>query len=69
MQIYLICNYHQANTTNELDTYCAIDLFSKYVRVVPLKHKIGITIANIFEKIISKGCKTNKIWADHGGEK
>ena len=66
MQIYVICN-HQANTTKELDTYCAIDLFSKYVWVVPLKHKKGITIANIFEKIISKGHKPNKILADQVG--
>ena len=27
---------------------CAIDLFSKYTRVVPLKDKRGITIANAF---------------------
>ena len=34
---------------------CAIDLFSKYAWVAPLKDKIGITIVNAFRKIISKG--------------
>ena len=29
----------------------AIDLFSKYVFVVPLKYKKGTTIANAFQKI------------------
>ena len=33
---------------------CAIDLFSKYAWVVPLKDKRGISIVNAFEKIISK---------------
>ena len=32
---------------------CAIDLFSKYAWVVPLKDKRGITIVNAFQKIIS----------------
>ena len=47
---------------------CAIDLFSKYAWVVPLKDKRGITIVNAFQKIISKGRKPNKIWIDQGGE-
>ena len=34
---------------------CAIDLFSKYAWVVPLKDKRGISIVNAFQKIISKG--------------
>ena len=29
---------------------CAIDLFSKYAWVVPLKDKRGITIVNVFQK-------------------
>ena len=37
---------------------CAIDLFSKYVWVVPLKDKRGITTVNAFQKIISKKKKT-----------
>ena len=47
---------------------CAIDLFSKYVWVVPLKDKRGVTIFNVFQKIFSKGRKANKIWVDQGGE-
>ena len=47
---------------------CAIDLFSKYVWVVPLKDKRGITTVNAFQKIISKKRKPNKIWVDQGGE-
>ena len=47
---------------------CAIDLFSKYAWVVPLKDKRGISIVNAFQKIISKGRKQNKIWVDHGRE-
>ena len=44
---------------------CAIDLFSKYAWVVPLKDKRGISIVNAFQKIISKR-KPNKIWVDQG---
>ena len=47
---------------------CAIDLFSKYAWVFPLKDKRGISIANAFQKIVSKGRKPNKIWVDQGGE-
>ena len=47
---------------------CAIDLFSKYAWVVPLKEKRGITIVYVFQKITSKGRKPNKIWVDQGGE-
>ena len=39
-----------------------------YAWVVPLKDKRRITIVNAFQKIISKGRKPNKIWADQGGE-
>ena len=47
---------------------CAIDLFSKYTWIVPLKDKRGISIINAFQKIISKGCKPYKIRVDQGGE-
>ena len=47
---------------------CAIDLFSKYAWAVPLKDKRGISTVNAFQKIVSKGCKPNKIWVDQGGE-
>ena len=35
--------------------------------VVPLKDKRGISIINAFQKIISKGRKSNKIWVGQGG--
>ena len=48
---------------------CAIDLFSKYAFVVPLKDKKGISIFNTFDKIIKQSNrKPNKIWVDQGGE-
>ena len=47
---------------------CAIDLFSKYVWEQPLKGKKGISIVNAFQKIISEGRKSNKIWVDQGSE-
>ena len=48
---------------------CAIDLFSKYVFVIPLKDKKGISIVNAFNKIIKQSNrKANKIWVDQGGE-
>ena len=48
---------------------CAIDLFSKYAFVIPLKDKKGISIVNAFDKIIKQfNRKPNKIWVDHGGE-
>ena len=48
---------------------CAIDLFSKYAFVVPLKDKKRISIVNAFNKIIKQSNgKPNKIWVDQGGE-
>ena len=48
---------------------CAIDLFSKYAFVVPLKDKKGISIVNAFNKIIKQSNrKPNKIWIDQVGE-
>ena len=47
---------------------CAIDLFSKYAWVVPLKDKKRRSIVNAFQKIISEERKPNKIWVDQGGE-
>ena len=47
---------------------CAINFFSNFAWVVPLKHKRGISIINAFQKIISKRHKPNKIWVDQGGE-
>ena len=47
---------------------CAIDLFSKYAWVIPLKDKKRTSIVNAFQKIISKERKPNKIWIDKGSE-
>ena len=48
---------------------CAIDLYSKYALVIPLKHEKGISIVNAFNKIIKQSNrKPNKIWVDQGGE-
>ena len=48
---------------------CAIDLFSKYAFVLPLKDKKGVTITNSFENILDKlKRKPNKIWVDQGSE-
>ena len=48
---------------------CAIDLYSKYAFVIPLKDKKGISIVNAFNKIIKQFNRTqNKIWVDQGGE-
>ena len=47
---------------------CAIDLFSKYARVVTIKDKKGVSIVNAFKKIISEKKKPNKIWFDQGSE-
>ena len=45
---------------------CAIDLFSKYAWVVPLKDKGGISIVHAFQKIISERRKSKKRWVDQG---
>ena len=47
---------------------CAIDIFSKYACVVPVKDKKETSIVNAFQKIILEGRKPNKIWVDQGGE-
>ena len=48
---------------------CAIDLFSKYAFVVPLKDKKGTTIVNAFQSILRNSKRNpNKIWVDQGSE-
>ena len=48
---------------------CAIDLYSKYAFVIPLKDKKRINIVNAFNKIIKQSNrKPNKIWVDQVGE-
>ena len=56
---------------NKLIKYllCAIDLFSKYAFVIPLKDKKGISMVNAFNKLIKQSNrKPNKVWVDQGGE-
>ena len=44
---------------------CVIDIFSKYVWVVPLKNKKGVSIVNAFGKILKQiDRKQNKIWVE-----
>ena len=46
-----------------------IDIFSKYVWVVPLKDKKGISIVSAFQKILKESNRRpNKIWVDKGSE-
>ena len=47
---------------------CAVHLFSKYAWDLPLKDRRGNTIVNAFQKIFSKGRKSNKIWVDQGSK-
>ena len=47
---------------------CAIDLFSKYAWVIPLKDKKRTSIVNAFQKIISEERKPNKICVDQCSE-
>ena len=48
---------------------CAIDFFSKYAFVVPLKDKKRTTIVNAFQSILNNSKrKPNKIWVDQGSE-
>ena len=46
-----------------------IDIFSKYVWVVPLKDKKGVSIVNAFQKLLGDSKrKPNKIWVNKGIE-
>ena len=47
---------------------CAIDLFSKYTWVIPLKDEKGTSFVDAFQKIISKERKPSKIWVDQCSE-
>ena len=48
---------------------CAIDIYSKYAWVVPLKDKKGVSIVNAFQSNLNKSNrKPNKIWVDNGSE-
>ena len=46
-----------------------IDIFSKYVWVVTLKDKKGVSIVGAFQQILKQSSrKPNKIWVDKGSE-
>ena len=48
---------------------CVIDIYSKYVGVVPLKDKKGVSIVTAFQNILKQSNKKpNKIWVDKGSE-
>ena len=48
---------------------CVIDIFSKYAWVVPLKDKKGVSIVDVFQKILDElNRKPNKIWVHKGSE-
>ena len=48
---------------------CVIDIFSKYVWIVPLKDKKGASIVGAFQSILKQSNrKPNKIWIDKGSE-
>ena len=48
---------------------CAIDIFSKYAWVVPLKDKKGASIVAAFQSILKQSNrKRNKMWEDKGSE-
>ena len=44
-----------------------IDIFSKFVWIVPLKRKTGQKVANVFSRIL-KERRPSKTWADRGRE-
>ena len=48
---------------------CVIDIFSKYVWVIPIKDKKGVSIAYAFQKILDDSKrKPNKMWVDKGSK-
>ena len=48
---------------------CLIDIFRKYAWVVPLKDKKGVSIVDVFQKILDdSNRKSNKISVDKGNE-
>ena len=52
-----------------------IDIFTKYVRAIPLKNRSGLSTTNGFKTILSEGPqggsdsrKPEKLWVDRGSE-
>ena len=61
--------FKKLKNTAEPSALCAIEMYSKYAFVIPLKDKRRISIVNAFNKIIKQSNrKPNKIWVDQGGE-
>ena len=40
--------------------FCAIDIYSKYACLVPLKDKKGLTIVSVFQKVLDKSDRINQ---------
>ena len=58
-------NMRSLSSRNENVKYllCAIDFFTKYATVKPLKDEKGKTVLNAFIKIVNESnCKPNKLW-------
>ena len=48
---------------------CAIDLFNKYVWVISINDKKGVSIVDTFQKNLKEfNRKPNNIWVDKGSE-
>ena len=48
---------------------CAIDIYSKYAWVIPLKDKKGVIITDVFQTILDESTrKANKILVDNSSE-
>ena len=48
---------------------CVIELFSRYVSLIPLKDKKGVTTVNAFQSNLRKSNrKPNKRWVDHASK-
>ena len=48
---------------------CVIDIFSKYAWVLPSKDKKGVTITNVFQRILNNSTrKTNRTWVAKSSE-
>ena len=53
---------------NIKSSLCVTDVFTKYVRVKPLKGKKGKTVHAFIKTVNKSNCKPNKLWVDHGRE-
>ena len=54
-----------SNNKNVKYTLCAIDVFTKYSWVKPLKDDKGRTVLNAFIEIVNESNrKPNKLWVD-----